>query len=115
MSGDDPETCHTIHLRILPRLLAQDFYLGKFGVTVVAKWQMSRTRNWSVTGSNPDVTADPPCRGGRYSKELSIPKAPEHVILDEESSDSDRSKDKEKTVCGEIKLLNQAVHLSLIY
>ncbi|GFY24857.1 hypothetical protein TNCV_2690481 [Trichonephila clavipes] len=36
-----------------------------------------------------------------HSEELSIPKPLEHVTLYEESSDSDRSKEEEKTVCGD--------------
>ncbi|GFS88506.1 uncharacterized protein TNCV_1461441 [Trichonephila clavipes] len=47
--------------------------------------------------------------------ELPIQKPPAHVTLDKESLDSDRSKEEEKTVCGDTQLLNQAVHLSLIY
>ncbi|GFW64927.1 uncharacterized protein TNCV_391931 [Trichonephila clavipes] len=39
-----------------------------------------------------------------HSEELPIPKHPEHVTLDEESSDSDRSKEEEETVCGDTTL-----------
>ncbi|GFT14230.1 uncharacterized protein TNCV_4591051 [Trichonephila clavipes] len=36
-----------------------------------------------------------------HSEESPIPKPPEHVTLDEESSDFDRSKEEEETVCGD--------------
>ncbi|GFW44496.1 uncharacterized protein TNCV_1749251 [Trichonephila clavipes] len=36
-----------------------------------------------------------------HSEELPVPKPPEHVTLDEERSDSDRSKEEEETVCGD--------------
>ncbi|GFV38394.1 uncharacterized protein TNCV_4958371 [Trichonephila clavipes] len=38
-----------------------------------------------------------------HSEELPLPKPPEHVTLDEESSHSDRSKE-EETVCGDTTL-----------
>ncbi|GFX87925.1 uncharacterized protein TNCV_4373901 [Trichonephila clavipes] len=36
-----------------------------------------------------------------HSEELHIPKPPEHVTLYKESSDSNRSKEEEETVCGD--------------